>query len=162
MLLFRSNLDRYVALCTFILLTALIWSHAFVIASELGDTDESACFVTAYVLDSQLTSSGVQPPVICPSWCTNATGVNRLSSTAVLFGSYPYHVNSSICLAAIHSGIITNELGGGVFWEKFYRLTGATQAHKPSSHTTHHSVRSVTVSPVVVCLSLGTLCQLVR
>ena len=38
-----------------------------------------------------------------------------------LFGSYPYHSSSSICLAALHSGLISASEGGGVFVSRFYR-----------------------------------------
>jgi hypothetical protein len=36
-----------------------------------------------------------------------------------VYGSYPYHGNSSICLAAIHSGIISDEDGGWLQYGHF-------------------------------------------
>ena len=54
----------------------------------------------------------------CPRDCTRAY-VDDPTRTHVL-GSYPYHANSSICLAAIHSGVIRADTGGGVFLDRFW------------------------------------------
>jgi hypothetical protein len=51
---------------------------------------------------------------LCPSTCLP-------QSDWELFGSFPYHGRSSICLAAIHAGIINATAGGGVFISRFYR-----------------------------------------
>ena len=55
----------------------------------------------------------------CPRDCTRAVG---LSAAAVVYGSFPYHANSSICLAAIHAGVISNRDGGGLFLSRFYPI----------------------------------------
>ena len=38
-----------------------------------------------------------------------------------MLGSFPYHSASSVCLAAIHAGVISDEAGGGVWVNRFYR-----------------------------------------
>jgi hypothetical protein len=48
--------------------------------------------------------------------------------TLPLAGSFPYHGNSSVCLAAIHSGLIRNEDGGGVFLTRFWPETWANDS----------------------------------
>ena len=54
----------------------------------------------------------------CPGFClSNSTG----SSSAPVYGSFPYHSNSSLCLSAIHAGIITDRDGGFVFVSRFFR-----------------------------------------
>lgn len=58
--------------------------------------------------------------VVCPANCTTATPSNT-SSSAALFGSFPYSPTSSICRAAIHAGIISDATGGGVYVSRFYR-----------------------------------------
>jgi hypothetical protein len=60
--------------------------------------------------------------ITCPQHCLRA--IDTFPSPLVL-GSFSYHNSSSVCLAAIHSGIITSEAGGGVFAERFYPLTWA-------------------------------------
>jgi hypothetical protein len=56
--------------------------------------------------------------ITCLQHCLRAIAT---SSSPLVLGSYPYHNSSSACLAAIHSGIITDEAGGGVFAERFSR-----------------------------------------
>ena len=51
---------------------------------------------------------------LCPANCSRV-------AAARLFGSFPYHGQSSVCLAAVHAGIIDDSVGGGVFVSRFYR-----------------------------------------
>ena len=48
------------------------------------------------------------PPFRCPAGCLGLTA----GSGAAVYGSYPYHANSSLCLAAIHCGVISEAAGG--------------------------------------------------
>ena len=62
----------------------------------------------------------------CPANCTaliaqSAKDNTNISSSSRVFGSYPYHGSSSVCLSAIHSGVILDSEGGGVFVSRFYR-----------------------------------------
>jgi hypothetical protein len=50
----------------------------------------------------------------CPSGCLHQLDI-------AVYGSFPYHRSSSVCLAAIHAGLIRAEAGGGVFVSRFYR-----------------------------------------
>ena len=57
---------------------------------------------------------------ICPANCTTAAP-SGTSTTPAVFGSFPYSPSSSICLAAIHAGIIANSAGGSLYVSRFYR-----------------------------------------
>ena len=65
---------------------------------------------------------------LCPANCTDeaatATAADASSATSlsrpVLYGSFPYHPSSSVCLAAIHAGLIRASVGGGVFISRFH------------------------------------------
>lgn len=57
----------------------------------------------------------------CPANCTTAALTNTSTPSTLLFGSFPYSPTSSICLAAIHAGIIADATGGGLFVSRFYR-----------------------------------------
>ena len=50
---------------------------------------------------------------------TLPTSINT-SYSPFVFGSFPYHAYSSICLAAIHSGLIDEEQGGALFVDPFW------------------------------------------
>ena len=62
----------------------------------------------------------------CPQHCLRALSTHP--DQARVYGSYPYHANSSICLAAIHSGIISDDAGGSLLIEPFYPLTWANDS----------------------------------
>ena len=55
---------------------------------------------------------------LCPSTCL---GSFQPAAIKPVYGSFPYHASSSVCLAAIHAGIINASTGGGVFVSRFYR-----------------------------------------
>ena len=55
----------------------------------------------------------------CPPQCLSLLSTS--ASPSQLFGSYPYHSSSSICLAAIHCGLLNSTVGGSVFVSRFYR-----------------------------------------
>ena len=66
----------------------------------------------------------VNQAVTCPTNCTSHVAVSNPSTTTSASDvscSFPYSPSSSICLAAIHAGIISNATGGGVFVSRFYR-----------------------------------------
>ena len=54
----------------------------------------------------------------CPRHCLRAYHDDPAGSH--VYGSYPYHARSSICLAAIHSGVISSEDGGALFVDRFW------------------------------------------
>ena len=62
----------------------------------------------------------------CPLKCISAT-VNTTTpptptkGAGAVYGSFPYHSASSICLAAIHCGVISDSSGGSVFISRFLR-----------------------------------------
>jgi hypothetical protein len=58
----------------------------------------------------------------CPEHCLRALEDPKAPPAFVL-GSFPYHPSSSLCLAAIHAGLITDEAGGGFFLDRFYPET---------------------------------------
>ena len=83
-------------------------------------------------------NQGRQSVHTCPVHCLRAANT---SSAAAVLGSFPYHANSSICLSAIHSGIIGDQDGGAVLIQRFYPESwdkDSTQAifphdsHRPS------------------------------
>ena len=57
---------------------------------------------------------------LCPANCSSSSSSSSSSGIAV-YGSFPYHGQSSVCLAAVHAGIIDDSVGGGVFVSRFYR-----------------------------------------
>ena len=88
----------------------------------------------------------------CPPLCLNFSSPSS-SSAPLVYGSYPYSANSSICLSAVHCGVINNTLGGSVFPSRFYRHdwsnTTANQTTFPFTSaigTTSNNVTSLDVS----------------
>ena len=55
----------------------------------------------------------------CPSGCLQAA-LPSFDARAAVIGSGPYHHSSSICLAAIHAGAISEQQGGAVHVDRFY------------------------------------------
>ena len=94
---------------------------------ELGNTANTQCnasvcgWTCAQLADSTLADcvcSYIDTRTVhtCPQHCLRYVGRK-------VFGSYPYHGNSSVCLAAIQAGVIGNEEGGGVMARRFFSLT---------------------------------------
>ena len=73
----------------------------------------------------------------CPAGCTAASG-----GGAAVYGSFPYHGNSSICLAAVHSGLTDDGLGGAVFVSRFYRQDWSAAASIFPHHSANGSLSS--------------------
>ena len=73
------------------------------------------------------------------------------ASSASVYGSYPYHASSSICLAAVHAGVIADELGGGLFIDRFYPMdwsntsTQSIWPHMSAVSTLSYGVQSLDV-----------------
>ena len=93
---------------------------------------QSSCATTFTELDSAnplfvYRSTAFSCPSDCPSRLRSqqqrpaAAAPNATASAAAVFGSYPYSGSSSICLAAIHSGVLSAVLGGSVFVSRFHR-----------------------------------------
>jgi hypothetical protein len=53
----------------------------------------------------------------CPPGCLGLKGVPPV------WGSFPYYNTSSLCLAAVHAGVISNATGGVVMATRFFRQT---------------------------------------
>ena len=87
---------------------------------------------------------------LCPANCTQTTA-RTPARPAVVYGSFPYHASSSVCLAAVHAGIISDNVGGGVLVSRFYRhdwSNSSTQTIFPftsSQGTLSNGVSSVDV-----------------
>ena len=66
----------------------------------------------------------------CPAHCLHHTSLTPplLPFPAAVFGSWPYHNSSSMCLAAIHSGLITDAEGGFLHGLRFRRHSWAGDA----------------------------------
>ena len=63
---------------------------------------------------------------LCPPNCTlpspsSSPPYAPSTSLPAVYGSSPYHGRSSVCLAAVHAGLIDASTGGGVFISPFYR-----------------------------------------
>ena len=73
----------------------------------------------------------------CPQHCL------RDAADATVYGSFPYSANSSVCLSAIHAGLLSSPAGGAVILERFYPADWsgtATQSIFPlGSHVGSHS-----------------------
>ena len=54
-------------------------------------------------------------PHTCPPGC-----VARVNDSLAVYGSYPYTNDSSICLAAVHCGVLADARGGTVYPTPFY------------------------------------------
>jgi hypothetical protein len=84
----------------------------------------------------------------CPAGCLELNASDPLPR---VYGSYPYHGNSSLCLAAIHSGIVNATSGGMVMSSVFFPqdfTNSSTQTIFPfnsSQGTLSNGVQSETV-----------------
>ena len=79
------------------------------------------CSLTFERFDSsggEFTYNKAVSPAFCPANCALSSAT---TPAAALFGSFPYSPSSSVCLAAIHAGLISNAAGGVVFASRFYR-----------------------------------------
>ena len=56
----------------------------------------------------------------CPQHCTRLLHEPHELPAAPVWGRWPYHGNSSICLSAIHAGLIADAAGGAVVLERFF------------------------------------------
>ena len=90
----------------------------------------------------------------CPPRCLHhAPPSSNTNSSGVVYGSYPYSPSSSVCLSAIHCGLLNVTVGGSVFVSRFYRHDwsgGETQTIYPfssSQGSTSNNVSSVDVPP---------------
>ena len=93
----------------------------------------------------------------CPCTYLDAVTVHTCSQHCLrsvdgrVYGSYPYHAASSVCLAAIHSGIISDEDGGALLAQRFYPLSWANDStqtvfpHGSSSASYSNGVQSLPV-----------------
>ena len=65
-----------------------------------------------------------------PSALAQSTGLwpPPFPSPAVVYGSFPYERNSSVCLAALHCGLMSNSSGGLISMSRMH-------AHEPTSPT---------------------------
>ena len=116
-------------------LTHCLWTFAQLSASHYNDVP---CF-----------HMGLVNVHSCPQHCLRALSIDP--DHARVYGSYPYHSASSVCLAAIHAGIITDEAGGGLFVERFYPETwnnDSSQTIFPHNSSASTLSNGVLTSPV--------------
>lgn len=57
----------------------------------------------------------------CPPGCLGTINHTHPDSGPRVWGSYPYHVNSSACLAAVHCGVLDDTEGGLIYLSRFRR-----------------------------------------
>ena len=97
----------------------------------------------------------LSPPLVPTNASNRSTPTSSPLSPlnhSVVRGSYPYSSDSSICLAAIHAGVVNATLGGAVFVSRFYRhdwSRSPTQSIFPFSSSTgslSNGVHSLNVS----------------
>ena len=83
---------------------------------QIRDAPVDSCYTAGGYASCQYAMSKC-----CPAGCLSLVRSlsNGTGSPAAVYGSFPYHGKSSICLAAIHSGLITDEQGGWVFYDAF-------------------------------------------
>ena len=64
----------------------------------------------------------------CPQHCLRAA-----NDTVAVYGSFPYDEQSSVCLAAIHAGVINESSGGAVLLDRFYPERWTVTEHRSSA-----------------------------
>ena len=84
---------------------------------------------------------------VCPANCSSSVG-----PADVVIGSFPYHANSSLCLAGIHSGLVDEALGGSVWFAPFFSQTWDNASvdiypHGSERGTYSNGVQSLDVPP---------------
>ena len=82
------------------------------------------CYVTFSAwFDSAIAGFAEDEPLGCPPGCLDTVRHHPVPGETEphVWGRYPYHFNSSVCLAAIHAGVINEQLGGRVFSKRFLR-----------------------------------------
>ena len=91
--------------------------------SSISDSPLSACYTT---IGSHLFQGGddydhQDVTLSCPPGCLRTLLTNSTITPPQVWGSYPYHFNSSACLAAIHAGVIDSAAGGDLYVKRFRR-----------------------------------------
>ena len=77
----------------------------------------------------------------CPRRCSRAADELHLLN-ATVYGSFPYAANSSICLAAIHAGVINDTTGGALLLDRFEPTTWTVSAHSLNASSSSSSSSS--------------------
>ena len=108
------------------------------------------------------TDAGARVPLRhrCPPNCIAAMqegcrsgGTSRTpAGGAAVIGSFPYHPNSSVCLSAVHSGLVDDATGGAVLPSLFFSQTWDSNTidiypHGSQSGTCSNGVQSLDVPP---------------
>ena len=127
--------------------------HTVTACNETFDSLDRSCFATTNQARARDSLVPVLPYVavaaLCPARCLSDAGAAAVG----VFGSFPYHARSSVCLAAIHAGVISDEAGGGAFISRFHRQDwsgAASQSVFPFSSwrgSVSNGVRSSDVGP---------------
>ena len=135
-----------------ILLPLLLLSAAHLQLPLVGAAAVDECALSFSSFDSSLVLFQFRTvahhcPADCPALLVNSSS----TSSSYVYGSYPYHGRSSICLAAVHSGLIDATPGGSVFVNRFYRHDWSSTASIFPQHSAAASlsngVRSRPVPP---------------
>ena len=108
----RSRCVVLLPLCLLLLLLA------FTAGATGSPSDSDSCLTTFSQFDADTPLLAFRTAVFtCPASCLPAAAAAGLS----VYGSYPYHAQSGLCLAALHSGLINDSQGGGLFVHRFLR-----------------------------------------
>ena len=130
---------------SWLLVVMFLWSVSWRLAVAAGSSSApslSSCWLTFAALDANVSLLEYRSIAFqCPPGCLDhsmQSSKTRYSSDAVE-GSYPYSPASSVCLSAVHCGLLDATVGGSVFVSRFYRhdwSNGETQTIFPfnSSH----------------------------
>ena len=104
--------------------------------------DGSSCLTSFHLYFHELLPVAIDFPrqtlhFACPANCPSLAAASlrlrtkKLGNTSrpsqsvpswPVYGSFPYHPLSSICLAAVHSGVLNASLGGSVWVERFFSV----------------------------------------
>ena len=116
-------------------------------SSSNSSSSSAACIVSFDA--AALLLPGPAPTALrwyCPPDCLTAAS----STNASVTGSFPYHPSSSVCLSAIHCGLLNSSAGGAVFFTPFYSESWDESAlqlypHNASLGSLSHGVQSLPV-----------------
>jgi hypothetical protein len=145
----------------------------WILVAVMVATVSSALLTSGDPLDCVISFSewaeSVPPALHCPAGCLQFVqrarrdhdGVSGFSSlppsahVAAVYGSWPYHPRSAVCLAGIHSGLITEAEGGWVMFDAFpaYHQPVVLDMTQPAADTARLLSNGSTYSPLRVNVS---------
>ena len=116
------------------------------LALSSAPTEESLCLTTFAELDASTPLFPYRSSTFsCPAHC------DLLQPRPPVYGSYPYAGASSVCLSAVHCGVVSASQGGSVFLGRFYRAdwsNSSSQSVFPNASALNSSSNGVASLPV--------------